>query len=108
MTITVTPANMAELSRRLHSSAMKKMGIELGTLEEKIFLGLALGGEAGELGNKIKKFWRDGTTPEALQAIKMEIADNFLYLLHLCEAFSCKPLDIVCGKTGRAVQRTEA
>ena len=85
-------------ARELHENCMANMGIERGTLPEKVFLGLALAGEAGELANVIKKLWRDGITDEMVQKCKMEIADNLLYLLHLCDAFGVTPQEVVLEK----------
>jgi NTP pyrophosphatase (non-canonical NTP hydrolase) len=58
------------------------------TSEDERFLALALCGEAGELGNLIKKRWRDGDTgPDHVEEIRDEIADVRIYLELLARLF---------------------
>lgn len=65
----------------IHLRALKKSGIRPGTDEDIRFLALALGGEAGELQNLIKKTWRgDFTIDEAIEEIQFELADIQVYL----------------------------
>lgn len=96
--ININRLNWDKYAKQLHNHCTANMGIEKGSLQDKVFLGLALAGEAGELANVIKKMWRDGVTPELEQKAKMEIADNLLYLLHLCDAFEVAPDEICIEK----------
>ena len=92
------PTEVAAASKRLHMSAMSEMGIEHGSLQEKIFLGLGVGGEGGEVADAIKKLWRDGESPETLRQIRLEMADVYLYLDHLCDAMDVQPMDCIIEK----------
>ncbi len=49
------------------------------------FIALALCGEAGELGNIIKKIWRDGESKLYGQKVGEEIVDCFIYLIMLID-----------------------
>lgn len=96
--VIVTSSNMDRLSQQLHFRAMNKMDIPIGSLQEKVFLALAFAGEAGELANKVKKLWRDGETPELIQDIRNEIADNLIYLDHILQAFQATKAGVVVDK----------
>ncbi len=87
--IHVTDTNVFEISDQLHKSAMRscRPPILQGSREEYLFLGLAEGGECGELQNVIKKVARDGMSDELLQKIRMEAADTYAYLFHIATVF---------------------
>lgn len=96
--VIVAPWNLNHLSALLHASAMKHMNIA-SEREEQLFLGCAYQGESGELGNVIKKIARDGVSRELLEKLKGEIADNYLYLQHICELFEIEPTSAIAAKT---------
>lgn len=56
-----------------------------GNLAELMYLALGLGGETGELENKIKKLYRDGDSFEKRYELMKEIGDIFWYLCRLCD-----------------------
>lgn len=67
----------------LREAALLRLPIEVAKKWRKSevdthFLGLALCGEAGELGNLIKKEWRDGV--DLTEQIRDELADVRIYL----------------------------
>lgn len=90
--------NLFQLSKMLHASAMKHMKIQ-SRREEILFLGCAYQGESGELGNVLKKIARDGETPELMEQLKGELADNYLYLHHIVDLFKINPQDAMVEKT---------
>ena len=90
--------NLTHLSMMLHASAMRHMDI-VSDREEQLFLGNAFQGESGELGNVIKKIARDGLSLELLEKLKGEIADNYLYLMHICDLFKVDPTETMVAKT---------
>ena len=96
--ISVWAHNLFHLSKMLHASAMKHMKIQ-SKREEVLFLGCAYQGEAGELGNVLKKIARDGETPELMEKLGSEVADNYLYLHHIVDLFKINPQDAMCAKT---------
>lgn len=96
--VSVGAHNLFHLSAMLHTSAMKHMDI-VSKREEILFLGNAFQGESGELGNVLKKIARDGETPELLEKLKGEVADNYLYLHHICDLFKVEPTDTMVSKT---------
>lgn len=101
-----TADNWIVIGLRIHAWFMKKMGLEIGTTLERVFLGLALCGEAGELANKIKKLWRDGETPELLEEIRKEIADVRGYTEHLAASFGESSSDqLTADKTNELIER---
>lgn len=100
-----TAQNWRSIGRKIHSWFMQKMGLTIGSMEERIFLGLALAGEAGELANKIKKAWRDGETPELEKEILAEIADVQGYLAHLAASYSYDLNHITADKTNELIDR---
>jgi hypothetical protein len=103
--IRVTPQNWRQISDRIHSQCMEKMGVARGSLEEVVFLGLALGGEAGEMNNIIKKMWRDGQNEETARALPMECADVMIYMDHLLNALNVQVTAIICAKLQELVLR---
>lgn len=97
--------NWREIGHRIHCWFMKKMGITVPSVPERVFLGLALAGEAGELANLVKKYWRDGPS-EALEAeILKEMADVQGYLEHLAFSFDVELDDITADKTNELIDR---
>lgn len=54
---------------------------------------LGLVGEAGEVGEKIKKFFRDGTLD--VEAIQKELGDVVFYWVALHNALSIDPVDTI-------------
>ena len=54
-----------------------------GSLNELLYLGLGLAGEAGEVANKVKKLYRDGDSLESREKIKGEIRGVLWYLARL-------------------------
>lgn len=50
------------------------------TISNLGFVGLALGGEVGELQNIIKKMWRDGESEKLWAAFDEEVVDVIIYL----------------------------
>ena len=61
------------------------------------YLGLAIGGEAGELQNLLKKRWA-GYQPVSQESIKDELADllNYCGYLMLSEGFSQEEMETAC------------
>lgn len=98
--------NLHHLSMLLHASAMKSMGIA-SEREEQLFLGNAYQGESGELGNVIKKIARDGMSPELLEKLKGEIADNYLYLMHICDLFGVSSEEAMVSKTSELYNKRQ-
>ena len=96
--VAVDSYSVHRLSEMLHASAMKHMGIA-SRREEMLFLGNAYQGESGELGNVIKKIARDGPNRELIKALEGEIADNYLYLQHICSLFGVDPTRTIVAKT---------
>lgn len=78
--------NRDHISEVMHASAMYDMQIA-SEREEMLFLGNAYQGESGELGNIVKKIARDGSSEILLRALQGEVADNLLYLFHICQLF---------------------
>lgn len=68
-----------------------------GNVSEIMYLALGLVGEAGEVGNKIKKFFRDNQTEniEARQNVISECGDVFWYLTRLVRVLGGVPEDTV-------------
>jgi hypothetical protein len=96
--ITVGAWNLFHLSALLHHSAMAHMHID-SPREEKLFLGCAVQGECGELGNVIKKIARDGPSQKLLEEAAMEVADVYLYLDHICKLLGIEATDAMVKKT---------
>ena len=101
----VTVGNWKKLGLRCHRWWMHKMGITLGTVEERVFLAVGLAGEVGELANLIKKEWRDGPDEGRQQEIKKEIADVQGYLSHLATSYDWDLDSITADKTEELVRR---
>jgi NTP pyrophosphatase (non-canonical NTP hydrolase) len=101
----VTKNNVLAISRALHRAAMANCNppIALGSREEYLFLGLAEGGECGELQNEIKKVARDGMSSERMDKIAGEIADTYAYLLHVADVFSLDIQECFILKTDELV-----
>ena len=96
--VQVATKNLHTLSMMLHASAMRAMNI-VSEREELLFLGCAYQGESGELGNVLKKIARDGKSPELMKKLEGEIADNYLYLLHVCDLFGVDATSAMVAKT---------
>jgi len=109
--ITATRQNWKAIGIKIHEWFMQDMGISIGTTPERVFLGLALAGEAGELANKIKKLWRDqkkmshDEVVALQQEIYMEIADVNGYLNHLVHSFGISLTDVTVEKTNELITR---
>jgi len=58
--------------------------------ENVLYNALALGGEAGELVNVVKKMWRDGITEKHINHLGEEMVDVVIYLIKLIE---CSGID---------------
>lgn len=63
-------------------------------LEELMYLGMSLNGEAGELSNHLKKLFRDGDNAERRNLIRAEIGDVLWYAARLAEALDANLEDI--------------
>jgi NTP pyrophosphatase (non-canonical NTP hydrolase) len=62
--------------------------LHAGDVYEKLgYFALALGGEAGELQNVVKKIIRDGLTPELVDSATEELADVVTYALLFAGVF---------------------
>lgn len=69
---------------------------------------LGLGGEVGELCNKIKKMMRDGITKEELkETIKGEIGDVMWYVATLAKEFDLKLSDILSFNLNKLYDRMD-
>lgn len=85
--IEVTHENVQQVAKIIHMECLRYMEIPPRSLNELCFLGLALGGEVGELQNLMKKVMRERkVTPEMRTAIAEEVADVFAYLFHIAGA----------------------
>jgi NTP pyrophosphatase (non-canonical NTP hydrolase) len=100
-----TYSNWKKLGLRCHRWWMAKMGITIGTQEERAFLIMGLTGELGELANFMKKEWRDGSSPELLIAIRKEIADVRGYLEHLGASYGLDVDYVTVDKTNELIAR---
>lgn len=69
------------------------------------FLVMAAAGEAGELANLYKKEWRgdDINASEFAEKIHGEIADVYIYLMHLCSHL-CVDIDTLAERKVRIVK----
>jgi NTP pyrophosphatase (non-canonical NTP hydrolase) len=105
MTLPVTKENFEVLSCRGHKYWMGVVGEQIPSMGERIFLGLAISGELGELNNLIKKEWRDGEDLERQGEIRKEIADVYIYLLHLARSYGGTPEEFAIEKTKELVIR---
>lgn len=54
-----------------------------GNVQELMYLGLGLAGEAGEVGNNVSKLFRDGESAELRDNIKKELGDVMWYMARL-------------------------
>lgn len=50
-----------------------------------LYFGCALAGEAGEAANVIKKIVRDGSSPELINELQVEIIDNLIYIAEIVD-----------------------
>jgi len=57
-----------------------------GSVEELMYIALGLGGEAGELGNYVKKLYRDGDNAELREKIGKELGDVMWYAARMASA----------------------
>ena len=64
---------------------------------------LGLVGEAGEVSEKIKKFFRDGTIDNV--AIQKELGDVIFYWVALHNALNLKPYDTIMGNMNKLKTR---
>ena len=55
------------------------------SLQEIMYLSLALTGEGGELANHVKKLCRDGDTTERRELVKKELGDILWYVARLAD-----------------------
>lgn len=63
-----------------------------------LYLSLALSGEVGEVQNIIKKLLRNDVgkvSPEAIDALSLELGDVFFYLIRLVVELGLDPLDVL-------------
>lgn len=94
----VSEANWRRYSTTIHNTFMVIMGLERGSAVEVGFLGNEFAGEAGELCNEIKKFWRDGMSRERFNKLRGEIADVHIMLEHIQQFFGIGPEEAAVAK----------
>lgn len=80
-----------------------------GNIQEIMYLGLGLVGEAGEVGNKIKKFFRDNKTedPDAKKNVISECGDVCWYLFRLIRVLGGNPEDTIIANWNKLQSRLE-
>jgi NTP pyrophosphatase (non-canonical NTP hydrolase) len=76
-----------------------------GTDREMMYLGLGLGGEAGEVLEKIKKAYRDGQFDN--DALAKEIGDVYWYLGQLCLFIGTTPSEVLQLNKDKLASRLE-
>ena len=92
----------AATRRSIHARFVKGRW-DVGSVEDKRFLSLALCGEVGELANLIKKEWRGDVVDQ--DAIYKEMADAFNYLTHLADLYDKDLYDLSNEKYIEVEQR---
>jgi NTP pyrophosphatase (non-canonical NTP hydrolase) len=80
-----------------------------GNINEIMYLALGLSGEAGEVGNKVKKFFRDNQTDdlEARKNVISECGDVYWYLTRLIRVLGGSPEDAVRANWAKLQSRLE-
>jgi len=80
-------------------------GAGKGGLDELLYLALGLNGEAGEVAEKVKKLFRDGTFDTEL-FIK-ELGDVIYYWARLCEAVNVDASEVILENQWKLNSRLE-
>jgi len=71
-----------------------------------LYPALGLNGEAGEVAEKIKKFWRDGNAyDETRAAIRKELGDVLWYLSETARQWGIKLDDVAAGNIAKLADR---
>lgn len=80
-----------------------------GNISEIMYLALGLVGEAGEVGNKVKKFFRDNQTedPTARANVISECGDVAWYLMRLIRVLGGSPEETIRANWDKLQSRLE-
>lgn len=76
-----------------------------GNPYELMYLSLGMVGEAGEVANKIKKYYRDGALDE--EALGKELGDILWYFTRLCDTLGLNPSDLMQQNHDKLASRME-
>jgi NTP pyrophosphatase (non-canonical NTP hydrolase) len=99
--------DFAEYSRWTDTTAVYPSALT-GNIHELMYLALGLGGEAGEIQNKVKKIYRDDANSEELRSeIAKEIGDVLWYVARLARSLDVPIEDIVNGNILKLSDRKE-
>jgi NTP pyrophosphatase (non-canonical NTP hydrolase) len=75
---------------------------------EGMYLALGLAGEAGEVGNNLKKYYRDSMmTKEKWEASQKELGDVLWYLTNLCTYFDTSIPELMVENMRKLQDRQE-
>lgn len=69
------------------------------------YASLGLAGEAGEIANKVKKFIRDGRTPEKEKQLAAELGDVLWYIACLSQTLSIDLEDVAKDNLYKLAER---
>jgi hypothetical protein len=103
--IVISPANWERYVNAIGVYYAKKMGLFGSAGSWLGFAGLEYVGEAGELGNVIKKVWREGPTEELREQARGELADNYILLTRLARMFDIDLDHAAAAKVEELFQR---
>jgi NTP pyrophosphatase (non-canonical NTP hydrolase) len=78
-----------------------------GTLSALAYCSLGLAGESGEVANKVKKFLRDGDSPEKRKAISKEIGDCLWYVAQICTELDIELSSLAYDNINKLLDRKE-
>lgn len=82
----------------------KYPGAFSGSIEELVYLGLGMSGEAGEVAGKLSKVLRDND-PSMLDELRAELGDVLWFWARLCDALGVKPDDIIDANMKKLTDR---
>lgn len=95
----------AKANHATYTKLAQKRGKLQDPEDMTVFLALALAGEAGELANKVSKVVRGDNIP--FQDIAHEMADVYVYLLHLANHLQMDLDEIATLKTKIVTERVK-
>jgi NTP pyrophosphatase (non-canonical NTP hydrolase) len=101
--------NLNEYQNKAQSTANYPVGTGFTTnLPPGLYTALGLNGEAGEVAEKIKKYWRDGGDfKEVRAAIKKELGDTLWYLSETARQWELTLEEVAQGNLEKLSGRKE-